>query len=161
MRIIANLILSSLVLFLVSCNDGGNEKKEGAINETTKKEVKMEVEQAKNTISEYLYERKDDLIAEGRKNLDEIGRDIEQLENRLENDSEKMKEKIVEQQEKTLAQLREQRNDLRTQLDSLENSSEDAWKDMSKSFQEASRDLKEGLKNAREELDNSKNNNSK
>lgn len=160
MRIGLNILLGSFILFFISCNGGGDESKDGTNNETTKEDVKIKVKQTGETISDYFSDRKDSLIVEGSKNLDEIGREIAALENQLEENSDKMEEKLKKQRKETVATLKDQRADLKNQLKKLENSSEDAWNDVSQSFQKASKNMQEGLEKAKDEFENeSKNNN--
>ena len=137
------LLLASVaaVTVLVGCDKPNS-------NTTSQQLDKVEAKtaEAAQDMKDYTYAQKAEFSAKMQAQLDEINKDLDQLQTKIDNSEEAVK---AEAQPK-LEALREKAGELRKHLDNVKNSTEPAWENVKAGAKKACGELKDGFNQARQ-----------
>ena len=89
-------------------------------------------------------QKREEMIAKMKNNLDELDAKIAVLEARYDQEKHEQKAEL----EKKISDIKSKRNDLKEKISNAKESSEEAWKELSEGFEKSYEQISDSIKNA-------------
>jgi len=134
MQYIRKIIITMLGVFLLAAPLSASG---GVDNETSFKEVKQQTKELMQSFKNYSVDKKDEALKNAKSAMNELDKNIEQLENKVDNKWDSMTKKARKDAKQDLRELRKARNELSENFGSLKESSKVAWERIKTGFTSA------------------------
>jgi hypothetical protein len=138
------LAVSVLISAAVACDNSGSH------SHVTGKDVREAYGQAADTTKAYVSQTRDDYVAKGQRELDDVDAQIAKLRGEAKDAASDARVRI----DGAIARLESQRAQVASRMDDLKNATGDAWKDMANGLDQALDDLHSSAKNAADHFKN-------
>lgn len=132
--LLALLVITAFVLAACAPDDPATTSED---RQTEFAPVAQEWNEFTNELRGYSAAQRDQAAAAIRRKMNDIDRDIDQLQRQVDTSAEKASDGLQRQQRKLLAEIKEQRADLEQWADKVGDKSEDAWDDVVDGFSNA------------------------
>lgn len=149
MQYIRKIIITMLGVFLLAAPLSAAGQTD---NETSFKEVKQQTKELMQSFESYTIDKKDEALKNAESAMNELDKNIDQLENRVDNKWDSMTSKARKEAKEDLRELRKARNELAENFGSLKESSKDAWERIKTGFTGAYEKLANSWEKAEQEF---------